>query len=405
MEIINKKVSEIIPYEKNPRKNDRAVDIVIKSIKEFGFKVPIILDNDNVIIAGHTRLKAAIKLGLDEVPVIMAEELKPEQVKAFRLMDNKSHEYSGWNWKLLKEELIELQEMKTDLELTGFNEAEITNLLGVEEEDITGNPPKYDIKIGDVWKLGEHRLICGNSTDKEAISMVLNGHKIKLCITSPPYNMAAGMYKNYKDNLESKEYIELNIKTIKNIEPHLEGYIFWNLSYNKNSRWEFIEIFHRIIKETDLRFLENIIWDKGHGLPISSPDMLTRAYEMILVVGEEETIQKELTSTFVGTNLDKIYLHKKGFKALTNYWRIMSKYSQSEEHKAAFPVALPLKAIQLMTDKLEIIFDPFAGTGTTLIAAEKSGRKACLIELLPNYCSYIIERWERLTGKKAEKLK
>ena len=403
MEIINVPIADIVAYENNPRKNDKAVDVVAKSIKEFGFLVPIILDDKNIIVAGHTRVKAAIKLGITTVPVIYTEGLDEKQIKAFRLMDNKSHEYAYWNWKSLKEELEALQNMDIDMGLTGFTEAEIASLLGVDEDDFEGKPPKYDIKIGDLWELGDHRLICGDATDSQVLKKLLNGKKIKLCITSPPYNMKGVQYKDFKDDLSSQEYIDFNLKTIKNIEPYLEGYLFWNLSYNKNSRWEFIEIFHRIVKETELRFLENIIWDKGHGMPINSPDMLTRSYEMILVVGEEETVQKELTSTFIGTNSDKVYLNKKGFKALTNYWRISTNKTQTEEHKAAFPVELPLKAIQLMTDKDEVILDCFGGTGTTIIAAEKAGRKAHLIELSPTYCSYIIERWEKITGKKATK--
>src|SRR3990167_10369698 len=129
MDVENIPIAEIIPYSKNPRKNDKAVDIVAKSIKEFGFKVPIILDKNNVIIAGHTRLKAAIKLGLFEVPVIWADDLTPEQVKAFRIMDNKSTEYADWNMDLLKIELLDLKNANYDLDLTGFNEIELNKLI------------------------------------------------------------------------------------------------------------------------------------------------------------------------------------------------------------------------------------------------------------------------------------
>ena len=137
MEVENIPISEIIPYNKNPRKNDKAVDIVAKSIKEFGFKVPIILDKNNVIIAGHTRLKAAEKLGLKEVPVLWADDLTPEQVKAFRIMDNKSSEYAEWDRELLKGELKELLESNFNLELTGLRESEINEIIG---EQIENNP-------------------------------------------------------------------------------------------------------------------------------------------------------------------------------------------------------------------------------------------------------------------------
>jgi DNA modification methylase len=185
---------------------------------------------------------------------------------------------------------------------------------------------------------------------------------------------------------------------------YLKGYVFWNLSYNMKSRWEFIEIFYRIIHETDLQFLEKITWDKGHGLPINSPKGLTREYEQILVAGDEDTIQKEISFAVIGNNTDKVIFRKNGYKGLTNYWRISTEKTQTEEHRAAFPLELPMRAIRLMTDEGDLIFDPFGGIGTTLIAAEKTKRRCFMVELDPIYCSFIIERWENVTGKKAVKI-
>jgi len=405
MKIENLKISEIKPYEKNPRKNERAVEIVARSIKEFGFKVPIILDKNNVIIAGHTRLKAAEKLKLVEVPCIRAEELTEEQAKAFRLMDNKSAEYAYWNIDLLKEELTGLRDINFDLDLTGFSGAEIDYLLGIDDEERKkSRQAKYEINKGDIYQCGDHKVMCADATDHLALDILMNGEKIKLCITSPPYNMKGDMYGKYKDDLDSKAYIELNLKSVKNLIRHLEGYLFWNLSYNFNSRWEFIEIFHQIITQTDLTFLENIIWDKGHGLPINSQKGLTRQYENILVAGMGEDVQKELTYTFVGSNVDKVIFNKQGQKALTNYWRIETNKTQTEEHRAAFPIELPTKAIRIFTNEGDIVLDCFGGTGTTLIAAENTKRKARIIELDPWYCSFIIERWEENTGNKAKKV-
>lgn len=267
MEIENIPISEIKPYEKNPRKNEKAVEIVARSIKEFGFKVPMILDKNNEIIAGHTRLKAAIKLGMTNVPVIRADELNEEQVKAFRIMDNKSAEYAYWNIDLLKGELEDLKKINFNLDLTGFSGAEIDWLLGIDDEERKkARQAKYQINKGDIYQCGDHKVMCADATDHLAMDNLMSGEKIKLCITSPPYNMKGDMYEKYKDNLDSKAYIELNLKAVKNLIRHLEGYVFWNLSYNMNSRWEFIEIFHQMITETDLEFLENIIWDKGPGL-------------------------------------------------------------------------------------------------------------------------------------------
>ncbi len=393
MEIEKIPINKIILYEKNPRKNDQAVDIVVKSIREYGFLVPIVVDKNNEIIAGHTRLKAAIKLKLKEVPVIKADKLSKDQVKAFRLMDNKSSEYARWDIPLLKEELLFLKEDNFDLELTGFSGPEIDWLLGLDEEKPEFRDPKYAINLGEIWKLGEHRLMCADSMDHLAYDRLFQDKKIKLCVTSPPYNMGKGkMYKNYADDLESQRYIDLNIMVLKNLLRYLKGYVFWNLSYNMNSRWQFIDIFYRMIHETDLKFLEKITWDKGHGMPINSPQGLTRDYEQILIAGDEETIQKEISYAMIGHNTDKVIFRKRGFKALTNYWRITTENTQTSEHRAAFPMELPMRAIRLMSDEGDLIFDPFGGIGTTLLAAEKAKRICYIVELDPVYCSFIIER-------------
>ena len=175
MEIKTIKISEIIPYDKNPRRNDRAAEIVEKSIKEFGFLVPIILDKNNEVVAGHTRIKAAEKLGIKEIPCIYATDLTKEQVKAFRIMDNKSHEYSRWDWKLLKEEFQELKDLNFDLELTGFSGPEIDWLLGLEEDEVKTRNPKYNISDGEIWKLGDHKIICADSRKSEAFEKLMGG--------------------------------------------------------------------------------------------------------------------------------------------------------------------------------------------------------------------------------------
>ena len=405
MEIENIDIKKIIPYEKNPRRNEEGVDIVTKSIKEFGFQQPIIIDKKNTIIAGHTRLKAAIKLGLKKAPVVRVEELSENQIKAFRLMDNKSHEYSKWNIDLLKEELTELQGDNFNLELTGFTGAEIDWLLGLDEEELKLRKPKYQIKLGDIYQCGDHKVMCADSQDHLAYDILLEKETIKLCVTSPPYNMGKSkMYNNYEDDLDSQQYIEMNLLVLKNMIRYLKGYVFWNLSYNMNSRWQFIDIFYRMIHETNLKFLEKITWDKGHGMPINSPKALTREYEQILVAADEDTIQKEISYSLIGHNTDKVIFRKRGFKGLTNYWRISTENTQTPEHRAAFPLEMPTRAIRLMSDEGDLVFDPFAGIGTTLITAEKTNRRSIMVELDPIYCSFIIERWENLTGNKAEKI-
>lgn len=399
MEIVNVPIVDIVPYKNNPRKNDKAVDVVAKSIKEFGFKVPIILEDKNVIVCGHTRVKAAIKLGITEVPVIYAEGLTKEQIKAFRIMDNKSQDYAEWDMDLLKVELDELNDLGFDLDLTGFGEKEVEE-DNFDTEKVLKNP-KYDIKIGDIYQLGEHKVMCGDSINKLNVDKLYT-ENINLILTSPPYNMGADMYQNYKDNLDSEDYINLNLNSLKLLKERLIGFVFWNLSYNKNSRWEFMEIFNRIRKETELIFMELIVWNKKSALPISSKRMLTRQYEDIALFGTEKIIE-DLELYWVGSKDKQVYFNKKKNKGYSNYWELTVNNTQLDIHKACYPVKLAEKAIELTTEEGDIVADVFGGSGTTLIACEQMNRKCFMMELDTIYCSVIIERWEELTGNKAIK--
>ena len=244
-----------------------------------------------------------------------------------------------------------------------------------------------------------HFVMCGDSTNEKDIKKLMGDVVADMIITSPPYNMGANMYENYEDNLKSQEYIDFNLKTIHAWIPYLKGYLFWNISYNKNSRWEFLEIMYRIIKETGLRFLEMIVWDKGHGLPITSKDMLTRQYEDILLVGDEDSVSRDMELFYMGTKYKRAFFNKKTNKGITNYWKIDTNKTQLENHLACFPVKLPAKAITLVTQPNEIVVDMFLGSGTTLIACEQLDRICYGMELDPKYCDVIRKRyWKFVNG-------
>jgi len=210
------------------------------------------------------------------------------------------------------------------------------------------------------------------------------------------------MYENYEDNLKSQEYIDFNLETIHAWLPYLKGYLFWNISYNKNSRWEFLEIMYRIIKETGLRFLEMIVWDKGHALPITSKDMLTRQYEDILFVGDDESVGRDMELFYMGTKYKRAFFNKKTNRGITNYWKVDTNKTQLENHSACFPVKLPAKAINLVTQPNEIVVDMFAGSGSTLIACEQLNRTCYMMEIDPKYCDVIRKRYARFIGKEDE---
>lgn len=224
MQIIYKAIDDIKPYKRNPRKNDGAVDAVAASIKEFGFKVPIVVSADGEIIAGHTRHKAAKKLGLTEVPCIIADDLTPEQIKTFRLADNKTAELAEWDIDKLETELAQLQELDIDMTAFGFDFAEFEP----EKEIIEDEVPEVDeesepiTKLGDIWQLGEHRLMCGDSTDALNINILLDSKKADLVFTDPPYGMkkeadgVANDNLNYDDLLKfNKQWIPLTFDALK----------------------------------------------------------------------------------------------------------------------------------------------------------------------------------------------
>src|SRR3990167_1091077 len=397
-------ISEIKPYPKNAKKHSKGqIKQIAASIKEFGFNQPLVLDKEGLVIVGHGRYLAAQELGLKKVPVLRLPNLTDEQVKAYRLADNRLNE-SEWDFDLVIEELKGLDAKGFNIELTGFDKEMI---LDSDEaaDHIPDAPKKAKTRLGDIYQLGDHRLICGDSTDQQVYKDLLGDIKANLVFTSPPYNMNAKMYQNYKDNLKSQEYIEFNLKVINLLKNYLKGFIFWNVSYNKNSRWEFLEILGRMVKETGLQFLEMIVWNKKRAMQITSTKMLTRQYEDILLAGDPDTIKEDMELYFCGTNEGVAYFNKKTRKGITNYWEIPVNKTQLENHSACFPVNLPLKGILLMSEQGGVILDPFGGSGSTLIAAEKAKRKCFMIELDPIYCDVIVKRWEIFTGKKAKLLK
>lgn len=405
-----RKINDLIPFQGNPRRmTEKQKNDLKESLKRFNLMSIPVINTDNVIISGHQRLKILQLLGRgkEEVDVrVPNRKLNDKELREANLRENKN--LGEWEWDLLANFD---SEMLLDV---GFAEEELNekyNLLGKEAKEDNFNVKKAVeefskpiCKQGDMWQLGNHWLICGDSTRIENFERPMGNKKAKLCITSPPYNMGANMYRNYSDDLKSQSYIDFNMAVISNIKKVLAGFIFWNMSYNKNSRWEWIEIFYRIIKETGFTFLENIVWDKGHGLPIISKKGITRQYENILVVGSEVEVEEDLEFNFLGTNQKDYWFNKKQLKGLTNYWRIGTNNIQTDIHKACFPVPLVVKAIIMMTSRKDIIINPFTGTGSTLIGCEKMGRVFYGVELDEVYCDVIINRWEVYTGEKAVKI-
>ena len=371
MEIINKKTNEIKPYENNPRKNDEAIKYVAESIKQFGFKVPIVIDKNGVIVAGHTRYKASKKLGLEEVPCIVADDLNEEQIKAFRLADNKVAEKSEWNFDLLDEELGDI--LNLDMSDFGFELKLDEEEKEVEEDDFEVElPEEPKAKLGDIYQLGNHRLMCGSALIKEDVEKLLDNNKCELTFTDPPYQLdtqgggilkSANSMKQIKENgVDSFEPSKLILFSDTNIYCH-----------NKPLIKKYIELAEKNNKPYDLCF-----YKKTNTVPNYKGHMMTDC-EYIAIIGNQDPnkgLEKEMYS--------KCYIGQK---------------DNDNELSYSKPVGLCAKYIKLYGK--ENILDLFGGSGSTLIACEQLNRKCYMMELDPHYIDVIINRWEQFTGKKA----
>ena len=267
MEIIEKKIEDITPYEKNPRRNDKAVDAVANSIKEFGFKVPIVIDKDGIIVAGHTRYKAAKKLRMKSVPCIVASDLTNEQIKAFRLSDNRTAELAEWDMELLTEELddilnIDMSEFGFDIELDDIEEK--NEIKEDTVPHVKDGEPKA--KIGQIYQLGRHRLMCGDSTKQEDVDKLMNGVKADLVFTDPPYGMKKESEGVLNDNLNFDDLLDFNRKWIPLTFGALKDNGSW---YCWGIDEPLMDIYSNILKpmakENKITFRNLITWDKGYG--------------------------------------------------------------------------------------------------------------------------------------------
>ena len=391
-------IETLIPYANNARTHsDAQVAQIAASIREFGFNNPVLIDEQSSIIAGHGRVLAARKLELDSVPCIRLNHLSETQRRAYIIADNKLAMNAGWDDELLALEFEGLGDEGFDLELTGFTLDEIAELSpkiteGLTDEDAVPEVPETPItKLGDVWLLDKHRVMCGDSTSIDAVEQLMNGQKADMVFTSPPYNAdtkagqgdifngkkSVKLYsEGYSDKLPSCDYVHFAASVLEICFAVTDGFIFWNVSYNAKSRFEYIQQISGRLPY----LVEQICWKKSSTIPFKGS--LMRDWEPIYVLStnKQSLNTKNVTS---------------------NFWQVSNTNAQQENHKACFPVELPEKGIALVNVNTGIIFEPFCGSGTTVIAAEKTERNCYGMELDPKYCDVIVKRWQEFTGKKA----
>lgn len=382
MEVKNVSIDSIKPYKNNPRDNEAGVDAVANSIKEFKWQQPIVVDENNVIIVGHTRYLAAKKLGLKEVPVKVATGLTPEQVKAYRLADNKTGELTDWDMGLLDDELadiadIDMSDFGFDLDISDDDEE-------VQEDDFDEEPPEEPkSKLGQVYQLGRHRLMCGDSTKAEDVKKLVGGVQCDLLLTDPPYNVG----------YEGKQKSKMTIKNGRQEDDEFYKFLFNAFSAAKDNLKQGSSFyiwyasseaanFNNAANNSGLSVREELIWEKNN-----------------LIIGRRDYQWKHEPCLYgwVEGGSHSWYSDRKQTTVMH-----FDKPQRSDLHPTMKPVALFDYQIKNSTKSGDVVLDLFGGSGTTIMACEQDGRNACVMEYDPKYVDVIIKRWEDFTGKKAE---
>ena len=391
MEIVNIKTDMLIPYVNNPRHNEDAVEKVMASIQEFGFKVPLVIDKNNVVVTGHTRLKAAKRLGIDEVPCVVADDLSDAQIKAFRIADNKVSEYAEWDEEALKVELEQLEELDFDLDSLSIDFSDFDLNVGedvlnetMEEEEDELEPITIPFsRQKDIWHLGFHTVMCGDSTKKEDVEKLMNGEKADLVFTDPPYNVDysnanrpkpsktdLGKIKN--DIMSENDFIYFLGEVYKRLDENTKDNSSFYIWYASKSTIAF----YSALNETKIEFNQMIIWKK--------PMLLGRsryqwAHEpCIFAVKGSPYFTKDRTKTTV--------------------WDFGGYDKSKNVHPTQKPLFLPIEAISNSSQENDIVLDLFGGSGSTLIACEETNRVNYSMELDEKYVDVIVRRYIKHKG-------
>lgn len=385
-------LQRLIPYAKNARTHDDTqVSQIAGSIAEFGFVNPILVGDDNVIIAGHGRLMAAQQLGLDTVPVIVLNHLTEAQRRALVIADNKIAENAGWNDELLKLELEELGDLGFDLDVIGFSDEELDELLGNDEQpgesDEDEIPEVEDEPVsrhGDVWILGDHRLLCGDSTSKQDLEKLMSGELADMAFTDPPYNVDYG--NNAKDKMRGKDRRIMNDNLGDDFYQFLKDALTNLLSVTKGACYiamssSELDTLQKAFRDAGGKWSTFIVWAKNT-FTLGRSDY-QRQYEPILYGWREGN--------------DHFWC---GARDQGDVW-FFNKPVKNDLHPTMKPVELVERALRNSSKSRDIVLDLFGGSGSTLIACEKTGRAARLIELDPKYVDVIVRRWQDYSGEKA----
>jgi DNA modification methylase len=384
-------INEIKPNPSNPRiiKDDKFKKLV-KSIQDFPQMLelrPIVIDENNIVLGGNMRLKACIEAGLTDVPVKQAKELTEEQKKEFIVKDNVG--YGEWDWDDLANNWDEQLLTEWGLDIPNFD----ANVLEAEEDGfaVPDGGTETDIVLGDLFEIGEHRLLCGDSTDSDQVAKLMNGQKADMSFTSPPYNAGKSealsgnthttdnKYNEYNDNQTKDNYLDLLIGFTNNAIL-FSDYLICNIQSLAGNKIALIEY----LNEYKDNFIDVAIWDKGHGAPAMAENVMTSAWEYMFFISSKDKATRAIPNANFRGTVPNIY---RGKPNRNNEF--------SHVHAATFPIDLPEWALQF-TKEGYIVLDQFCGTGTTMVASHQLKRKCYGMELDPKYCQVIVDRMKKL---------
>ncbi|HRW60431.1 MAG TPA: site-specific DNA-methyltransferase [Defluviicoccus sp.] len=402
-------------YARNARRHgDRQIDLIARSIREFGFVNPVLIDRDNAIVAGHGRYEAAKRLGLATVPTVLLEHLTDAQVRAYRIADNRIAELSDWDADLLRLEIVDLSdlefrgELDFDLSLTGFDTPGLDIILDGKAEDaeqaeqveLPDAETRAVTRPGDLWTLGEHRLLCGDALQEESYARLMDGERARMVFTDPPYNVpisghvragASGhrefaMGVGEMSDAEFRDFLAASLRRCRSVLM-AGGIAFACMD------WRHVEDLIVAGKSEKLSLINLCVWAKTNG---GMGSLYRSKHELVCVFRKE------------GANhVNNVELGRHG-RYRTNVWDYpgvntfrKGRAADLADHPTVKPTALIADAIRDVSHRGEIVLDPFGGSGSTLLAAEKTRRRARLIELDPLYCDVVIRRWQALAGGSA----
>jgi len=419
--IVYKKPDELNPYINNPRNNDEAVDMVIESINRFGFNVPITIDTEGTVVTGHTRLKAAKLLGMKSVPCIVLNDLTKDQIKAFRIADNRTSEIATWDMEALK---IELEGIEMDMGAFTFELPDDIEPDAIEDNYIPVPPEEPNSKRGDIYRLGRHYLMCGDATNPEDVDALMGDNKADLLQTDPPYNVdygskaeAINKYGYHfqdrhieNDFMPSEQFISFLTDAFINAERVMRpgaAFYIWHASVP-------VFEFESALKEARLKSRQQLIWKKNsivlgrqdyqwihepclYGWKEGSAHYFIDDRTQPTVFEDEIPKFKQMKKNELIALLELIFEDKISTSVFYE-----DKPHRSDEHPTMKPIKLIGRQISNSTRKTENVLDLFGGSGSTLIACEQLNRTCYMMELLPNYVDVIIDRYEKFTGDTAE---